>query len=113
MNILLDVMGGDNAPDEFIKGAIETINELDKDTKITMLGNEEIIKEKLKELYGKENISEISDKISIKNATEVITNHESPTEALKTKKDSSMVVGFKMLKKMREMYLFLLVVLVL
>ncbi len=99
MNILLDVMGGDNAPDEFIKGAIETINELDKDTQITMLGNEAIIKEKLKELYGKEDISEISDKISIKNATEVITNHESPTEALKNKKDSSMVVGFKMLKE--------------
>lgn len=99
MNILLDVMGGDNAPDEFIKGAVETINELDENTKIIMIGNETIIKEKLKELYDKENISEISDRIIIKNATEVITNHESPTEALKTKKDSSMVVGFKMLKE--------------
>ncbi|MBO5142369.1 MAG: phosphate acyltransferase PlsX [Clostridia bacterium] len=98
MNILLDVMGGDNAPDEFIKGAIETINELNEETKITMIGNENIIKEKLKELYDKDDIKEISDRIIIKNATEVITNHESPTEALKNKKDSSMVVGFKMLK---------------
>lgn len=99
MNILLDVMGGDNAPDEFIKGAVETINELDEKTKITMIGNEEIIKEKIKELYNKDDVSEISDRLSIKHTTEVITNHESPTEALKTKKDSSMVVGFKMLKE--------------
>lgn len=99
MNILLDVMGGDNAPDEFIKGAIETINELDETTKITMIGNENIIKEKLKELYDKDKIEEISDRLVIKHASEVITNHEAPTEALKTKADSSMVVGFKMLKE--------------
>ena len=48
MNILLDVMGGDNAPDEFIKGAVETINELDQTTKIIMIGNENVIKEKIK-----------------------------------------------------------------
>lgn len=99
MNILLDVMGGDNAPDEFIKGAVETINELDENTKIIMIGNEKIIKEKIKEIYNKDDILEISDRLEIKNATEVISNHESPTEALKTKKDSSMVVGFKMLKE--------------
>lgn len=99
MNILLDVMGGDNAPDEFIKGAVETINELDENTKITMIGNEKIIKEKVKELYDKDDISKISSRLMIKNATEVITNHEHPTEALKNKKDSSMVVGFHMLKE--------------
>ncbi len=99
MNILLDVMGGDNAPDEFIKGAVETINELNEDTKIIMIGDEKVVKEKLKELYGKENISDISDKLSIKHASEVITNHEAPTEAIKAKVDSSMVVGFKMLKE--------------
>lgn len=99
MNILLDVMGGDNAPDEFIKGAVETINELDETTKITMIGNEKIIKEKIKELYDKNDVSEISDRLTIKHASEVITNHEAPTEALKNKPDSSMVVGFKMLKE--------------
>jgi len=99
MNILLDVMGGDNAPDEFIKGAVETINELNEDTKIIMIGSEKIIKEKLKEFYGKEDVSEISNKLSIKHTSEVITNHEAPTEAIKTKLDSSMVVGFKMLKE--------------
>lgn len=99
MKILLDVMGGDNAPDEFIKGAVETIEELEEDTKIILIGNEQIIKEKVKELYNKENISEISNRLIVQNATEVISNHESPTEAIKTKKDSSMVVGFKMLKE--------------
>ena len=97
MNILLDVMGGDNAPDEFIKGAIEGIKNLDQETTITMIGKEVVIKQKLKELYGKE-LSELSDRVKIKNASEVISNHESPTEALKTKPDSSMCVGFEMLK---------------
>jgi len=97
MNILLDVMGGDNAPDEFIKGAIEGIKNLDQETTITMIGKEVIIKQKLKELYGKE-LSELSDRVKIKNANEVISNHESPTEALKSKPDSSMCVGFEMLK---------------
>ena len=99
MNILLDVMGGDNAPDEFIKGAVETINELDETTKITMIGNEKIIKEKIKEIYDKDEISEINSRLLIKHASEIITNHEAPTEALKAKPDSSMVVGFKMLKE--------------
>ncbi len=98
MNILLDVMGGDNAPDEFIKGAVETIQELENTTKITLIGKQEIIQDKLNKFYGKSDIGKISDRLSIVNATEVITNHEHPTEALKNKKDSSMVVGFKMLK---------------
>lgn len=99
MNILLDVMGGDNAPDEFIKGAVDTIKELDEATKITMIGNEEIINKKIKEIYNKDSIEEISDRLLIRHATEVISNHEVPTEALKVKKDSSMVIGMKMLKE--------------
>ena len=97
MNILLDVMGGDNAPEEFIKGAIEGINLLDNSTKITMIGKEDVIKEAINKLYNK-TLDQITDRVTIKNATEVITNHEAPTEALKKKLDSSMNVGFKMLK---------------
>ena len=98
MNILLDVMGGDNAPDAFIKGAIDGISSLDSSTNIIMIGQEEVIKEKVKELYGKE-LNEITNRVTIKNATQVITNHESPTEALRNKPDSSMCVAFEMLKK--------------
>ncbi len=96
MRILIDAMGGDNSPDEIIKGCVDVANEIESE--IVLIGNEIIIKEKVKEFYGKENINEINSKLSIKNATEVIENGESPTEALKKKKDSSMVVGFNMLK---------------
>ena len=96
MKILIDAMGGDNSPDEIIKGCVDTINELESE--IILIGNEKIINEKVKEFYGKDNISDINKKLSIKNATEVIENTESPTDAIKKKKDSSMVVGFSMLK---------------
>lgn len=97
MKILLDVMGGDYAPDEMIKGAVEAADDLGSE-KIILIGNEKTIKEKIKEIYGKDDISDVNHKLVIKNATEVITNEESPTEAIKHKKDASMVVGFQMLK---------------
>lgn len=96
MKILIDAMGGDNSPDEIIKGCVNTINEIESE--IVLIGNEDLINKKIKEFYGKENIKEINEKLSIKNATEVIENTESPTDAIKKKKDSSMVVGFSMLK---------------
>lgn len=97
MKILLDVMGGDYAPDEMIKGAVEAADGLESE-KIILIGNEKTIKEKVKEIYGKDDISDVNHKLVIKNATEVITNEESPTEAIKHKKDASMVVCFQMLK---------------
>jgi len=97
MKILLDVMGGDNAPLEFVKGAVECIKELDNDTEIVLIGKESEINEVTNKLYNKK-IEEISDRITIKNANDVITNHDTPTDAIKNKKDSSMCVGFQMLK---------------
>lgn len=96
MKILVDAMGGDHSPDEIIKGCVEATKEIESE--IILLGNEDIINKKIKEIYNKENIKELSEKITIKNTTEIILNDESPTEALKKKKDSSMVVGFNMLK---------------
>lgn len=97
MKILIDAMGGDNSPDEIIKGCVDTINEIESE--IILIGNEKIINQKVKDFYGKENITEVNSKLSIRNATEVIENTESPTDAIKKKKDSSMVVAFKMLKE--------------
>ena len=97
MKILLDAMGGDNAPDAAIKGAIRASKEID--AQIILVGNEEIINSKIKEFYGKDSISEITDKITIKHTTETIEMEDVPTIAIKHKKDSSMVVGFKMLKE--------------
>ena len=96
MKIVLDAMGGDNAPDANIKGAVNAINKIKAE--VILVGKEEIIREKVKEFYGKE-IEEISDRLKIRNATETIEMEDTPTLAIKHKKDSSMVVGFKMLKE--------------
>ena len=96
MKILFDAMGGDNAPDANIKGAVKAINQIEAE--VVLIGNESIINSRVKELYGKNNISEISDRLSIKHTTETIEMEDIPTQAIKRKKDSSMVVGFNMLK---------------
>ena len=63
------------------------------------LGNKEIINAKVKEFYGKNSIEEISDRLKIHHTTETIEMEDKPTQAIKQKKDSSMVVGFNMLKQ--------------
>lgn len=97
MKILLDAMGGDNAPDANIKGAIDASKEIESE--IVLIGNEEIINSKIKEIYNKEKISDLTNKVTIRHTTEEIEMEDKPTIAIKTKKDSSMVVGFKMLKE--------------
>ena len=91
-----DAMGGDNAPEANIKGALKAVNQI-KAT-ITLVGKEEVIRNKVKEFTGKE-IEEVSDRLKIKNATETIEMEDGQTDAIRHKKDSSMVVGFKMLKE--------------
>ena len=88
MKIILDAMGGDNAPEATIKGAVKAIKEIDSE--IILVGNEEKINNKVKELYGKKDIKEISNRITIHNTTEEITMEDIPTQAIKHKKDSSM-----------------------
>jgi len=99
LKILLDAMGGDNAPDEVIKGAIRASKEIARDTEIILIGNEEIINNRVKALFNKEKITDLSEKITIKHASEQIEMEDIPTVAIKHKKDSSMVVGFNMLKE--------------
>lgn len=89
MKIVVDAMGGDNAPDEIIKGAVEAADLVDAE--IVLVGNKEIIENKLNEYDKKKNIK-------IKQASEVILNEDIPTKAIKSKKDSSMVVGLNMVK---------------
>ena len=88
MIILLDAMGGDNAPDANIKGAVAAIDQIQAE--LWLIGKEEVIKAKLKEFYNK---------TKIYNATETIEMEDTPTLAIKHKKDSSMVVGFNLLKE--------------
>lgn len=89
--IVVDAMGGDNAPVEIVKGAVNASKEID--FKIALVGKEDVIKAELaKYKYDEE-------KISVVNASEVIENCDVPTVAIKRKKDSSMVVGMNMLKR--------------
>lgn len=91
MKIMVDVMGGDNAPDEIIKGCIEAVNEYK--VTLTLIGKEEVIKNKLRALYAP------MDSFEIINADEIIEAHEAPVTAIKRKKNSSMVKGFEMLRR--------------
>lgn len=97
MIILLDAMGGDNAPDANIKGAVNAINQIEAE--VLLIGNKEVINGRIKELYGKDKIEEISPRLKIYHTTETIEMEDIPTQAIKRKKDSSMVVGFKLLKE--------------
>ena len=90
--IAIDAMGGDNAPEEIVKGSIDAIND-NKNIKIILVGKEQEIDSELKKYqYNKE-------QVQIQNATEVIQTTESPTAAIREKKDSSIVVGLKLLKE--------------
>ena len=97
MVILVDAMGGDNAPDAVIKGAVKAIEEIKAE--VLLIGNEQIINAKVKEIYGKETIEEISPRLKLYHTTETIEMEDIPTVAIKHKKDSSMVVGFHLLKE--------------
>ena len=89
MKIIVDGMGGDNAPVEIVKGAIDAQKEYNID--LIIVGKEDIIKEELKRHnYPK-------DRVEILNAEDVITNEDDPAFAIRRKKDSSMVVGMKAL----------------
>ena len=96
MIILLDAMGGDNAPDANIKGAVKAIDQIKAE--VWLIGKEDVIKSKLKEIYNK-TAEEISRRLKIYNASDTIEMEDIPTVAIKHKKDSSMVVGFNLLKE--------------
>ena len=90
--VALDAMGGDNAPVEIVKGAIDAIHKR-KDIKVFLVGQEELIQKEL-EQYTYE-----KDQIEVVNATEVIETAEPPVMAIRRKKDSSIVVAMNMVKK--------------
>ena len=69
MKIILDAMGGDNAPDANIKGAVNAINKVKAE--VVLVGKEEVIRSKVKEFYGKE-IEEISDRLKIRDRKSVV-----------------------------------------
>lgn len=92
MKIALDAMGGDFAPKSIIDGAILALKSFPKDVHIVLLGKEDVIKSHL------EQADVSSDLFSIIHCEEVIEMGEHPTKAISQKPNSSIVVGFALLK---------------
>ena len=88
MRIIIDAMGGDNAPAEIVKGAVRAKRELGVD--IVLTG----IEEKVKECLANEGCTDIP----VVNTTEVITMDDDPSTAIRRKKNSSMAVALNMLR---------------
>lgn len=91
MNIMIDGMGGDHAPEEIVKGAVQAAKEISGT--VSIIGREERINKCLQALNWN------GDNIEVVNATEVISNNESPAMAVRKKKDSSISKGMRMLKE--------------
>lgn len=91
MNIALDMMGGDYAPLEAVKGAAEYLNQNDNNVHLTLIGDEEKIKEHLSAHPLP------SNRYTVVHASQVIEMHEHPTKALKEKQQSSIAIGFYLL----------------
>ena len=88
MKIIVDAMGGDNAPQEIVKGALRAKKELNVD--LTLVGQKEAI---LACLEG-----EAQEGIEIVDAREIVTMEDDPSTATRRKKDSSMAVALRLLK---------------
>ncbi|MBC7958447.1 MAG: phosphate acyltransferase PlsX, partial [Vallitaleaceae bacterium] len=92
LRVAVDAMGGDHAPNSVITGCVDAIN-AEKSIQVCLVGKQAVIEAELKKhTYNK-------DQIVIVNADEVIENCESPVMAIRKKKDSSIVVGLKLVKE--------------
>ncbi len=92
VKVAVDAMGGDNAPSEVIKGAVEAANTSNK-VKVFLVGAEDTIKKELSK-YTYE-----SGQVEIVNATEIIETSEPPVMAIRKKKDSSIVKALQLVKE--------------
>ncbi len=110
MHIALDAMGGDRGSDELVSGAIKAVCKFGHN--VTLVGDQEEIEKALTRQENKlsrckpENgkspgLEVLKSKISIVHTTQVVGMGESPLEALRKKKDSSILVSFKLLKEKR------------
>lgn len=91
VKVAVDAMGGDNAPVEIVKGAVDAINESSR-VKVYLTGGREVIEKELaKYTYNKE-------QAEVVNASEVIATAEPPVMAIRRKKDSSLVKALNLVK---------------
>ena len=91
MKIIVDAMGGDNAPGEIVKGAVDAVTER-KDITVCLTGQKDAIEKELSKFTYKK------EQIEIVDAPEVIETGEPPVNAIRKKKNSSLVVGLNLVK---------------
>lgn len=92
LKIVIDAMGGDNAPAEIVKGALDALKERE-DFKLVFTGDKALVNAELSKYQY-----DLS-RVQVVGCSEVITNDESPTSAVRAKRDSSLVVGLRILKE--------------
>ena len=92
MKIIVDCFGGDKSPSANVEGAVLALRE-HSDLELILTGDEKIIKSELDRLGCK------SDRIEIVHAPDVITGEDKPTDAIRLKRDSSMIKAISMLRK--------------
>ncbi len=91
VKVAVDAMGGDNAPVETVKGAVDAVNESGK-VKVYLVGRQDILEKELaKYTYAKE-------RIEVVHASEIIETAEPPVMAIRKKKDSSLVKALNLVK---------------
>ena len=93
MKIGIDIMGGDFAPDATVSGAVLAYNELPKDVRLVLIGDQDQI------LAGLANEGAEASNFDIVHTTEIIGMGEHPTKAFSQKPNSSISVGFHLLKE--------------
>ena len=91
IKVAVDAMGGDHAPLEIVKGAVEAVNS-QENVKVFLVGKEEAVRAELKKYQYD------PARVEIVHATETIEMAEPPVQAIRKKKDSSIVVAMKMVK---------------
>jgi len=92
MRIGLDVMGGDFAPDAIIEGAVDSLGHLSGDEKLVLIGDESCIFRKLADMHVE------PSQFEIVHTSQVIEMGDHPAKAFSQKKNSSIAVGYGMLK---------------
>lgn len=92
IKVAVDAMGGDYAPSEMVSGAVEAVN-ANKEIQVLLVGQEPVVSKELeKHEYP-------NDRIHLVNASEVIETEEPPVNAIRRKKNSSIVVGMNLVKQ--------------
>jgi len=92
MKIAVDAMGGDYAPEEIVLGAIDAVKTYKYD--VVLVGNQDRIREVMAQYGATEN-----DRLTIVQASQVIEMGEHPAQAIRKKKDASIVVATKLVKQ--------------